>query len=98
MWDLIASVPDHCLSFYSAITDAGLSVCWSFDTISVPSRQAPMIHMVQLIRPSRLCSGQQEHQAICLHVPGPLTLPPLEEYWPLLRVGGEGGGDSQTTE
>ena len=25
MWDLIVSVPDHCLSFYSAVTLDGLN-------------------------------------------------------------------------
>ena len=29
MWDLIVSVPDHCLSFYSVADQARLSLTWS---------------------------------------------------------------------
>ena len=32
-------------------------VCWSCDTMSALVRQAPMIHVVQLVRPLWLCSG-----------------------------------------
>ena len=45
------------LSAGSLIADAGLFVCWSCDTMSAPARQAPMIHVVQLVRHSRVCSG-----------------------------------------
>ena len=77
-----------------ATNDAGFFVCWSFETMSASASQAPMI-VVQLVRPSRLCSGCCEATGTsgrCLNVPGPSTLPPLQDCWPLRR------GNRRTTK